>query len=187
MIHLAPFLTAVQQIAPQLHTGLNDPQAATKLQQEWQELQVARHARDQLGALLEIADVAYYAAKAVLNDLLDAAVATRSIAAACEQLDLAPAVALRVLDAKYTQRIANACLKDDALERQAVVARLNLWYCFIDPSAAAADGGDPSVWYQPIQFQYHHRPVILVDLVDPITECQIPLVPVHHLTIGFDQ
>ena len=186
MIRLQPFLTAVQQLAPQLPTGLDDPHAASKLQQEWQELQIARRARVQLGALLEIADLAYYAAKAVWNQQLDPTNAYACIAAACQQLNLTPEVALRVLQTKYTQRIANACTKDDYIERQAVVASLNLWYCFTEPEGAAAAGGDPTVWYQPHCFHYHHRPVILVDLVDPITECQIPLVPVHHLTIGYD-
>ncbi|MEM8535714.1 MAG: hypothetical protein AAGF95_33115 [Chloroflexota bacterium] len=187
MIQLHLFLRVVRAIAPQLQTGLNDPEAALKLQQEWQELQVARHAHDQLGALMEIADVAYYATKALHNRLLDDAEAHQWIAAACTQLDLAPEVALQVLMAKYDRRIANERIKDDALERQAVINALHIQYCFTNESVATAAGGDPDVWYQPTQFYYHHRPVILVDLVDPITECQIPLVPVYHLTIGFDQ
>ena len=184
---LQPFLEVVRHIAPQLPTGLADSYATTKLANEYHELHTALQLGDQIGALTELADVAYYAAKAVLNTLQTDQEALATIDSACQQLQTTRAVAFHLLDTKYTLRVTGQ--KDDARERQAIVEALNIW-CFFDSAAA------------PYYAQYHHvdvaspyRPLrhgfrdgtAIVDVYDPQTGIHVPHVYCHHLTIAFDQ
>jgi hypothetical protein len=115
---LEPFLTEVRRIAPQLPTGLTDPRAAEKLATEQSELAEKLNATDQVGALTELADVAYYAAKAVLNALIDPKAAEVAIRDACAACSVESRIVLLVMRAKYAIRATGR--KNDAEERTAV-------------------------------------------------------------------
>jgi len=97
-------------LAAKLPAGLPDTGAIDKLQHERGELQAALTTGDMPGAFTEVADVAYYAAKAI-HEAANAAGLT------VEQ-------ALAVCAAKYGLRAQPGNPKDDAAERAAVLAVL---------------------------------------------------------------
>lgn len=117
---LEPFLVEMWRIAPHLPTGLTDPRAAEKLATEQAEQAEKLNAGDRLGALTDLADVAYYAAKAVLNTLIDAEAAEVAIRDACAACSVDPHIALLAMRAKCAIAIRATGCKDDAEERTAV-------------------------------------------------------------------
>jgi hypothetical protein len=112
-------ISEVRSIAPQLPTGLSDLLAAEKLADEEQELAEKLAQGDNVGALTELADVTYYAGKAVINGLIPHPLAEECILSACAQSGVDLHTALRVMQAKYSSRIASG--KRDDLERIAVM------------------------------------------------------------------
>ena len=83
-----------------------DPHAVDKLAHEMQELTEALADDDEIGAVLEAADVAYYACKAVQY--------------AASLVNLSVAEVLDAAHAKYTLRARPGNPKDDTAERAAV-------------------------------------------------------------------
>jgi hypothetical protein len=113
-------ITEVRRIAPQLPTGLDDPRAAEKLADELEEMNEKIALGDRIGTLTELADVVYYAGKAVINGLIPPCWAEELISNACAQCDDVEdlSTALYVMQAKYACRIIAG--KRDDLERVAV-------------------------------------------------------------------
>jgi hypothetical protein len=112
-------ISEVRSIAPQLPTGLFDIRAAEKLADEEEELADKLAEGDNVGALTELADVTYYAGKAVINGLIPHSQAEQITQTACNQCGVDMPTALRVMQAKYASRIATG--KRDDLERIAVM------------------------------------------------------------------
>jgi|GEM_PF-812743 len=100
----------VLALAAKLPAGLPDTGAIDKLQHERGELQVALIEGDRSGTLTEVADVAYYAIKAIHE--------------AASAAGLTVEQALAVCEAKYRLRARPGNPKDDEAERAAVLAAL---------------------------------------------------------------
>ena len=100
----------VLALAARLPSGLPDPNAIQKLAHERGELQAALVAGDMPGAFTEVADVAYYAIKAIHE--------------AASAAGLTVEQALAVCEAKYRLRARPGNPKDDEAERAAVLAVL---------------------------------------------------------------
>lgn len=108
-------------LAEQLPTGIKDPNALQKLYGEMNELHVELMNDDLLGAILEAADVMYYAAKAIVNDLLDCKSAKKLIFAAADAVQLPVLKIFKVALVKYGFRAQPGNPKDDAVERELAV------------------------------------------------------------------
>ena len=102
---LATQVESILNLAEKLPTGIIDPEAPAKLLAEMQELAEAIEAEDHDGALTEVADVTYYAAKC--------------IALAADMAGISIVKAFAVARAKYSLRAAPGNPKDDAAERAA--------------------------------------------------------------------
>lgn len=111
-------IEAARAIARRTPGGEFDAQALAKLAAEQAELEEELDAHDAVGAWTELADVAYYAAKAVIAGLLAADAAESVVAVAEQQCGLAAGAGLAAMQAKYASRLAIG--KDDAAERAAV-------------------------------------------------------------------
>jgi phosphoribosyl-ATP pyrophosphohydrolase len=98
----------VLALAAKLPSGLPDANAIQKLAHERGELQVALDEGDRSGTLTEVADVAYYAIKAIHE--------------AASAAGLTVEQALVVCEAKYRLRARPGNPKDDEAERAAVLA-----------------------------------------------------------------
>lgn len=104
-------ITTILALAVRLPAGLPDPKAIQKLAHERGELQAALNEGDYPGALTEVADVVYYAAKAIHEAAAAAGLTVEQALAVCE--------------AKYRLRARSGNPKNDAEERAAVVAALD--------------------------------------------------------------
>ena len=102
---LATQVESILALAEKLPSGLPDAQAPAKLLAEMKELAEAIEAEDHDGALTEVADVTYYAAKC--------------IALAADMAGISIVKAFAVARAKYSLRAAPGNPKDDAAERAA--------------------------------------------------------------------
>ena len=109
----------LQELAKKLPTGLTDPRAAQKLARERAELEHHLSIGDALGAALEAGDVAYYAAKALANGLLDEAQAEDAVREAAQAAGLDVQTVFAVAVAKYQLRARPGNPKDDEAERAA--------------------------------------------------------------------
>jgi len=98
----------ILSLAARLPAGLPDANAIQKLAHERGELQAALDEGDRSGTLTEVADVAYYAIKAIHE--------------AASAAGLTVEQALVVCEAKYRLRARPGNPKDDAAERAAVLA-----------------------------------------------------------------
>ena len=103
-------LAAILALAARLPAGLPDANAIQKLAHERGELQAALDGGDRSGTLTEVADVAYYAIKAIHE--------------AASAAGLTVEQALAVCEAKYRLRARPGNPKDDEAERAAVLAAL---------------------------------------------------------------
>ena len=103
-------LAAILALAARLPAGLPDANAIQKLAHERGELQAALDGGDRSGTLTEVADVAYYAIKAIHEAAYAAGLTVEQALAVCE--------------AKYRLRARPGNPKDDAAERAAVLAVL---------------------------------------------------------------
>jgi hypothetical protein len=119
VVMIDTIISEVRSIAPQLPTGLFDIRAAEKLADEQSEMGEKLAEGDNVGALTELADVTYYAGKSVINGLISHPLAEQHIKTACAQCGVDIPTALRVMQAKYSSRIASG--KRDDLERIAVM------------------------------------------------------------------
>lgn len=102
---LATQIESILDLAGKLPSGRIDSQAPNKLLGEIEELEEALAENDIDGALTEIADVVYYAAKV--------------IALASDLAGIARTEAFAVAQAKYRLRARDGNPKDDAAERAA--------------------------------------------------------------------
>lgn len=102
---LATQVESLLALAEKLPSGIIDPEAPAKLLAEMQELEAALAAEDHAGALAEVADAVYYAAKC--------------IALAAAMAGISRVKAFAVARAKYSLRAAPGNPKDDAAERAA--------------------------------------------------------------------
>ena len=102
---LATQVESLLNLAAKLPSGVIDPQAPAKLLAEMRELTEAIEAEDRDGALTEVADAVYYAAKC--------------IALAAAMAGISRVEAFVVARAKYGLRAAPGNPKDDAAERAA--------------------------------------------------------------------
>lgn len=102
---LATQIESILDLAAKLPSGRIDSQAPAKLLGEIEELETALAANDIDGALTEVADVVYYAAKV--------------IALASDLAGIARTEAFAVALAKYRLRARDGNPKDDAAERAA--------------------------------------------------------------------
>ena len=102
---LATQVESILNLAEKLPTGIIDPEAPAKLLAEMRELTEAIEAEDRDGALTEVADAVYYAAKC--------------IALAAAMAGISRVEAFVVARAKYGLRAAPGNPKDDAAERAA--------------------------------------------------------------------
>lgn len=124
LVSLSPY-GRLLGLAALLPTGLKDPQAGTKYGQEWVELVAMLSARDQVGALLEAGDCAYYLVKAWHNGLLterEREIRLRDVADLLHHhnLNFSAADILRAAIVKYDLRAAPGSPKDDRAERRAI-------------------------------------------------------------------
>jgi len=121
------YFSTLHRLAEQLPTGLRDPRAVAKMQRERVEL--AEHAaqNDRVGAILEAADVCYYAAKAVANGLLSYSDAVDAVLEAADAAGVDWSVAAMAATEKYYLRARPGNLRDDAAERAAVERLLSRW------------------------------------------------------------
>lgn len=103
-------MEAILELANRLPAGLPDDKAPAKLVREWQELLEALDSDDHTGALTELADVVYYAAK--------------SIHAAAFRCGVDIETAFAVAEAKYSLRAQPGNPKNDTAERAAVAVFL---------------------------------------------------------------
>jgi len=108
---LATQVASILALAEKLPSGLPDAQAPAKLLAEMKELAEAIEAEDRDGALTEVADAVYYAAKC--------------IALAAAMAGISRVEAFVVARAKYSLRAAPGNPKDDAAERAA--CRAAVW------------------------------------------------------------
>ena len=102
---LATQVASILALAEKLPSGLPDAQAPAKLLAEMKELAEAIEAEDRDGALTEVADAVYYAAKC--------------IALAAAMAGISRVEAFVVARAKYSLRAAPGNPKDDAAKRAA--------------------------------------------------------------------
>jgi hypothetical protein len=107
-------------LAGQLPSGLKDPLAEKKMEQEIEEMGEAAQNDDYLGEVLEAADVAYYAIKAEANGLLDEALRDKIIYFSAGFVNLQLERLLDCAIAKYALRARPGNPKDDEAERAAV-------------------------------------------------------------------
>lgn len=119
---MADWIDSLLTLAAQLPTGLSDPRAVEKLTREEEELHECLAQGDLLGARLEAGDVAYYAAKAMHNNLITRTYSDMRLARVAELVGLSPADVVRVAVAKYGLRARPGNPKDDTAERAAVIA-----------------------------------------------------------------
>jgi len=108
---LATQVESLLALAEKLPSGIIDPEAPAKLLAEMQELAEAIEAEDRDGALTEVADAVYYAAKC--------------IALAAAMAGISRVEAFVVARAKYGLRAAPGNPKNDAAERAA--CRAAIW------------------------------------------------------------
>lgn len=109
-------MTTIEQIvelAALLPSGLGDGRAVEKMAAERTELLESLAAGDTIGALTEVADAVYYAAKHI-----------EFVASLC---GITPSQALELCAAKYALRAQPGNPKDDAVERTAVATLLESW------------------------------------------------------------
>lgn len=97
----------ILKLAAKLPAGLPDPKAADKLIAERAEFRQAIKDGDSLGALTELADIVYYACKAIDAGATEAGVTLEMAFAICE--------------AKYKLRAQPGNPKNDKAEREAVL------------------------------------------------------------------
>lgn len=90
-------------LAAELPSGLDDPKAVEKLVREHEEFIAALNNGDDIGALLEAADIIYYAAK-ILDRI-------------ARQLRVTPGKIISAAIAKYEWRAQPGNPKDDTIER----------------------------------------------------------------------
>lgn len=112
LVTLSPY-GRLLSLAALLPTGLKDHNAGMKYAAEWKVLQAALASGDQVGAILEAADCAYYVAKAWANGYLtegERAGRLRDIARALydKELNYSPDDILRAAVLKYDLRAAPA-------------------------------------------------------------------------------
>lgn len=115
---LDDYIAAVHQYAPLMRSGIDDPDCLAKLAAEQAELAEKVAEGDRIGAALEAADVAYYAAKAVVNEQMERHQAMPVLAHSCTEARVTMHQVLALIHAKYALRTQNQC-KDDAAERAA--------------------------------------------------------------------
>lgn len=120
-------MNRILEVASKLPTGLIDPNSLMKMGREQEELIECIANSDLLGAIMEAADVMYYAHKAAHNGLCSErerdqaiTVAARSVILTVDQLEQA-------LVAKYGLRALPGNPKDDAKERVAVLSALKFF------------------------------------------------------------
>lgn len=109
----------VREYAPKMKSGLDDILALEKLYAEQKELQEDLDVNDLVGALTELADVCYYAAKAYINNLITAELAVSYSTTASTLCEVTPQRIPDIIRAKYDLRSKG--IKDDIAERRAVV------------------------------------------------------------------
>lgn len=99
--------------------GLNDVKALDKFNAESQELEECLANGDELGAILEAGDCAYYAAKAWQAGLIDFDKAIKMASAEAYRVGLPLGKVVLVAEAKYTLRTRQK--KNDTAEREAAL------------------------------------------------------------------
>lgn len=110
--------------ADALPTGRKDKLAQAKLEHELAEFDQALSIGDEIGAYTEIADIVYYCAKAVSNQLLTKRDVSQILASACLKLECTPADAFMSSIIKYHLRAEVNQDKNDKAEREAISAYL---------------------------------------------------------------
>lgn len=124
---MSKLIALVERIAPRLPTGLLDPQALTKLDAEVAELAVELEAGRIEDTYTELADVAYYAAKAVINNLIPAFTAAGIVAQAEAECGRGLGEAIVLMRVKYEEcRIVYG--KDKDRERIFVAKQVDRGY-----------------------------------------------------------
>lgn len=99
-------------------SGLCDPASGQKLVKEWDELYQAVLANDQIGALLEAADVAYYTIKRWHCGTDSRTLCNSRLSAASSEANHYVGHILSACVAKYTRRFVEGLPKDDEAERE---------------------------------------------------------------------
>ncbi len=110
LIRRIPTIDNILALAAKLPSGLNDPRSANKLLAELDELLVSVFDSDEVGALTEAADAAYYAAKHL--DFV------------ANLLNISVEDVLNLAIAKYKLRAKTGNPKNDVAEREAVLKAL---------------------------------------------------------------
>lgn len=124
LVSLSPYgrLLALAALLP---TGLKDCQAGKKYAAEWKELKAALARGDQVGAVLEAADCAYYVVKAWFNGYLTESEREHRLHDVARELygkslNYSPDDILRAAIVKYDLRAGPDNTKDDRAERWAI-------------------------------------------------------------------
>lgn len=98
--------------------GRTDPKSLEKMKAELEELKAAQLNNDFVGALTEVADVVYYAAKSAYVGQITESEAERTATRVAGYYGLSLASAVRLAQAKYSWR--QSYQKNDAEERRLV-------------------------------------------------------------------
>ena len=111
-------------LSDQLPTGINDPDSLNKLNREQQELYEALEQGDEIGAILEASDCAYYAVKSEWNGFLTKEQRDAIISSVANDVNLPTYILLDCVIAKYTFRVQKH-MKDDEIEREIVAQQID--------------------------------------------------------------
>lgn len=118
-------MNEILELAAKMPTGLIDPKSLEKAHHEMEEMRDALAGGDILGALMEAADVMYYAHKAYCNGLIAVDGRDGLIGDACREVGFDSHAVECALLAKYKLRAQPGNPKNDFAERAAVKSSLD--------------------------------------------------------------